>query len=50
MEAFLPPAVDVNAAHLVEMQKKMTEMQEEILALRTAMRQSEIKTTLETQR
>lgn len=50
MEAFLPPAVDVNSAHLIEMQKKMQEMQEEILALRTAMRQSEIKTNLETQR
>ncbi len=50
MDAYLPPAVDVNAAHLLEMQKRIKELEEEVLMLRTQLRQQEIKSTLESQR
>jgi len=50
IDAYLPPAVDVNAAQVLEMQKKMKEMEEEILQLRMIIKQHEIKANLDSQR
>lgn len=49
-DAFMPPVMDASAASLIEMQRKMQEMQEELVALRTTIRQTEVKSSLETQR
>ena len=45
-----PPAIDGNMHALLEMQKKMQEMQNEILQLRTAVKHTEIKQYLEPKR
>lgn len=49
-EAFLPPVVDPGSASIIEMQKKMQEMQDELVALRTAMRQKEVKSDIDERR
>lgn len=49
-EAFLPPVVDPGAASIIEMQKKMQEMQDELMALRTVMRQKEVKNDIDERR
>jgi hypothetical protein len=49
-DAFLPPVMDAGSASLIEMQRKMQEMQDELVALRTTIRQTEVKSSLETQR
>jgi hypothetical protein len=51
MESILPPVLDTGGMHqLIEMQRKMQEMQDEIMKLRTAVRQNEIKSAIDSQR
>jgi len=45
--ASLLPIADVSAASLLELQRKMQEMQEELLMLRTEYKRTEVQTNLE---
>jgi hypothetical protein len=49
-EAVIPPALDAGMQTLIEMQRAMKGMQDELLQLRTQLRQSEIKSSVEVQR
>jgi len=49
-DAFFPPVMDQSSTQLLEMQRRMIEMQEELKVLHTMVRQSEVKTSLEVQR
>ncbi len=49
-EAIVPPALDAGMQALIEMQRTMKSMQEEILQLRTQLRQNDIKSSIEVQR
>lgn len=50
-DAFLPPpALDTGAHHIYIMQKQMEEMQNEIMKLRTAVRQTEVQAKIEEKR
>lgn len=44
------PAVEGNVQHLLDMQKKFEELQNEVMQLRTVVRQNEIRNSLESQR
>jgi hypothetical protein len=47
---FVPPPMDVNAHQLADMMKRMEEMQNEIVKLRTAVKQGEVTQQIEIQR
>lgn len=49
-DMYIPTPLDSSAHHLAEMQRKMTEMANEIMKLRTEVRQSEIHHQIEIQR
>ena len=49
-EIVLPPALDLGAHYVIEMQRRMDEMQSEITKLRTAVRQNEVSQHIVTQR
>jgi Bromodomain len=49
-DSFLPPVVDVGSASLIDMQRRMQEMADELASLRTVVRQTEVKSNLDSQR
>jgi hypothetical protein len=50
VESYLPPVVDSNLQTMLEMQRRMEEMANELKTLRTQVMQSEVKSSLEMQR